>query len=251
MPTFQPIVQPRKLSEAEVTAYNSQGYVVIAGLISPEAAAQLRREVMHIMEVVGLGQSKLKQSLEYLEASGLDELVNSPELKRIAEQLMGGSGSLFLPFTAVKSGGGGGQFHFHQDNQYLAFPGINMWFALQPMRQENGCLQMVPRSHLTGTLDWEFSGDGDIHRKVQTEPQNFVLVEMQPGDCVAFTRDTVHGSGQNLTNEPRVGYAVQFHRDDARYLKDGEMRLLKDFPKWNTRPVQKITPPNYDKPEGH
>ena len=81
---------------------------------------------------------------------------------------MEGPATLYLPFTAVKSGGGGGRFHFHQDNQYTRFdgPGINIWIALSPMSPENGCLQVVPRSHLAGTLDSVENPDGDGHRTV-------------------------------------------------------------------------------------
>lgn len=252
--TKSSIVTPRQLSEAEVKRYREDGYLLIPGLISSEAAAQLRAEVLEIMAIIGLSNSKLRQTHEYLENSGLDALINSPELKALAEKLMDGPGTVFLPFTAAKSGGGGGRFHFHQDNQYNRFSttGINMWTALQPMRQENGCLQVIPGSHLNGTLEWEFSGDGDTHKKIKWEPSDFTVIEMEPGDCIAFSRDTIHGSGQNITNEPRIAYAVQFHRDDALTLReDGVWRSLKEFPKWDTRPVKKIMSPSYDKLEGH
>jgi 2-oxoglutarate-dependent dioxygenase len=256
MATLPAIVRPRQLSEEELKTYQEQGYLLLPGLISREDAAQLRREVLEIMQIIGLEHTKLKQTHQYLEGGSLDTLINSLALRELAGQLMGGPATVFLPFTAVKSGGGGGRFHFHQDNQYNRFSttGINMWFALQSMRIENGCLQMIPGSHLQGTLEWTYSGDGDSHRKIiwEPSPSDFVPLEMEPGDCVAFTRDTVHGSGQNLTDEPRIGYAVQYHRDDALTLReDGQWRSLKEFPKWDTRPVKQITPPDYDKLEGH
>lgn len=248
------IVKARSLTQQDIDTYNKQGYLLLPALISKEDAGRLRKEVLEIMEIIGLGDTKLRQTHQYLADTGLDALVNSPALKSIAEQLMGGPSTVFLPFTAVKSGGGGGRFHFHQDNQYNRFSttGNNLWVALQPMRLENGCLQILPGSHLQGTLEWESSGEGDHHRKITWEPADFVPVEMEAGDCVAFTRDTIHGSGQNNTSEPRVAYAVQFHRDDAETLRDdGQWRRLKDSPKWNTGPVSKISPPDYDKLEGH
>jgi hypothetical protein len=254
MATLADIVKTRTLTETDLAAYNRQGYLVLPGLISKEAAGQLRREVLDIMEIIGLGDSKLRQTHQYLAGTGLDALVNSPQLKALAERLLGGPSTVFLPFTAVKSGGGGGRFHFHQDNQYNRFSttGNNLWVALQPMNLANGCLQMVPGSHLQGTLAWESAGEGDHHRKITWEPADFVPIEMEAGDCIAFTRDTIHGSGQNNTPEPRVGYAIQFHRDDAKTLReDGQWRLLKESPKWNTGPVNEITPPTYDKLEGH
>jgi hypothetical protein len=63
------------------------------------------------------------------------------------------------------------------------------------MTVENGCLQIIPGSHLNGTLESESSGDGDAHRKIKWEPEDFVNFLMEPGDLVAFSRLTVHGSG--------------------------------------------------------
>jgi 2-oxoglutarate-dependent dioxygenase len=182
----------------------------------------------------------------------LDAFINSPRLRAIAEQLLEGPGTLYMPFTAVKSGGGGGRFHFHQDNQYTRFdgPGINLWTALTPMTPENGCLQVAPRSHLQGTLESELSGDGDQHKKITWEPEYFLPLRMRPGDCVAFSRLTIHGSGSNTTESPRVAYAAQFHRDDVWALQGGDWVLLKESPRWNVRPVQEITVPP-EKQDGH
>ena len=247
------IVAPRTLTEEEVRFYKDEGYLVLRNLITPEASEALYAEVMNIMEIIGLGQTKLKQSAEYLPETSLDSFVNSPVMLALAEALMGGLGTLYLPFTAVKSGGGGGQFHFHQDNQYTRFdgPGINLWTALSPMTVRNGCLQVVPRSHMSGTLA-SHSPDGDGHRAVTFEPEDFVSVEMEPGDCIAFSRLTVHGSGPNVSDEPRVAYALQYHRDDVNFsLDSGETwQFLKDNPRYKTGPVTQITIPK-GKIEGH
>jgi len=235
--------------------YDEQGYVLLPGLISRDAAEALRREVMGIMDIIGLGQSKLKQTSEYLPGSAIDALVNSPNLRAVASALMGGPSTLYLPFTAVKSGGGGGEFHFHQDNQYtrLDGPGNNLWIALTPMREENGCLKILPGSHLHGTLPSEESPDKDGHRTITFEPESFVPIRMEPGDCVAFTRLTVHGSLPNGTDAHRVAYAVQFHRDDVNYSTDGGQtwKFAKEHPRWpRIGPVSTITPPE-GKLDGH
>ena len=247
------IVKPIRLSAGEVRFYREEGYLLIPGLITEEDAAALRDEVMGIMDRIGLPLTKLKQTTEYLAGATIDALVNSPELLAIAAQLMEGPSTLYMPFTAVKSPGGG-RFHFHQDNNYTRFdgPGINLWTALTPMTPENGCLQVVPRSHRKGVLDSVDAGEGDTHRKVTWEPDDFLPLRMRPGDCVAFSRCTVHGSGANDTPDPRVAYAVQFHRNDVSWInkETGEKLLLKDHPRWPTAPVKQISVPK-GKTDGH
>ena len=248
-----PLRIPR-LCENEVRFYREQGYLIIPGLLGDDAAASLRQEVLTVMAHSESPEGKLRQSLEYLAGSGLDRLINSPPLRGLASQLMEGPSTLYMPFTAVKSPGGG-QFHFHQDNQYTRFdgPGINLWFGLNEMSPENGCLMVIPRSHLQGTLLSVDSGDGDHHRKVDYEPADFFPIRMRPGDCVAFSRLTVHGSGANSSSDPRVAYAVQFHRDDVKALREGgEWRLLTDSPRWNPRPVVAFsTGPREESLDGH
>ncbi len=111
------------------------------------------------------------------------------------------------------------------------------------MSPQNGCLQIAPATHLAGTIESIESEDRDGHRTVAVEPQSFLPLRMMPGDAVAFTRLTLHGSGANSTDQPRLGYAVQYHRDDVRASKNGvEIGLLKDNPPFHVRPVADISP---------
>jgi phytanoyl-CoA hydroxylase len=247
-----------KLTDGERWFYQKHGYLQIPGAITQQAAEQLRREVMDIMHAIGgFDGSKLKQTAEFLEGSLLHQFVLDANLKNVAEQLLGGPSSLYVPFTAVK-GSGGGKFHFHQDNNYTRFEpgmgGINLWFALVNMTPENGCLMIVPGSHLGGQADGEDVGEGDQHRKVKVEPREFLPLRMLAGDCVAFSRLTIHGSGPNTTPYPRVGYALQYFRNDIHFFdrKTGERKpLLGHSPQCqNTMPVKKITIPT-GKIDGH
>lgn len=248
------VVRYGHISEGEKRYYDRFGYLCLPGLISRETAAELAEEVLQVMEGLGLSREelrgassskdKLRQSRQYLADSRLEQLIHSNALNSLAAQLMGGPSTPYLPFTAVKSGGGG-KFHFHQDNQYTRFdgPGNNIWFALTEMSPENGCLQIAPCSHLQGTLDSVESEDMDGHRSVAAEPADFLPLRMMPGDAVAFTRLTLHGSGANDTDEPRLGYAVQFFRDDVRATRRGrDLGLLKENPVYRVAPTPAISP---------
>lgn len=252
------VVPPIELTDNEVYFYQEQGYLVIPNLIEPTVVADLRESVLDVLEANGVSRAqldhasstadKLRQNPQYLKDSLLDELINGDASMALASRLIGGRAVRYLPFTAVKAGGGGGQFHFHQDNNYTqhdpALCSINIWVALVDMTPENGCLQMVPGSHKAGVIAWENAGDGDTHRKVAIDPKTFLPLRMRAGDAVAFTRLTVHGSGPNYTDQARVAYGLQYHRDDVKYFdqQDQTWKLLVEMPRFQTPPVTKLGP---------
>lgn len=235
------------LTDSQRAEYHELGYTLLPGLLTAEAAAATFAEVMGIMDAIGLEKTALKQTSEYLAGGAIDALVNSVQLAAIAGVLMEGEARLYLPFTAVKTAGGGGSFHFHQDNQYTRFdgPGINLWFALGPVDEANGCLYMVPHSHFVGTLPSVKDAEGKVHDS-GLEPLRAIPVPMAPGDCIAFSRLTVHGSGRNASGAHRVGYAVQYAREDVRYTRDhgkSWQSVREDGVGWRVGPVDALTLP--------
>ena len=252
------LITPMTLSDSEVAFYKNEGYLCLPGLIQSDAVTDIRDEILAVLQAHGMTQEdlnaascsadKLRQYSEYLSGSLLDSLINGPQVKAIAARLFEGKAHVYLPFSAVKGAGGGGTFHFHQDNNYTqhqpAMGSLNIWVALVDMTPENGCLQVVPRSHLSGQLESRNSDDGDTHQQLDVQPMQCLPIRMRAGDAIAFTRWTVHGSGPNVSDAPRVAYALQYHREDVKWFDEQtqQWKLLIDSPRFSTPPVQQLGP---------
>lgn len=246
------------ITDSEVAFYKNEGYLCLPGFLNADVVDALREEILDVLDANGVSRAmlstastaadKLRQCSQYQTGSLLDELINGAAVKAVASRLLEGDAHVYLPFTAVKSAGGGGMFHFHQDNNYTnhepAMGSINIWVALVDMTPENGCLQVVPRSHVKGQLQSRNSDDGDTHQQLDVDPMTCLPIRMRAGDAIAFTRWTVHGSGTNVTDMPRVAYALQFHRSDVKWFDrdHDQWKLLIDTPRFATPPVDELGP---------
>ena len=211
------MINTTAINQHSVETYAKEGYVIIRNLIQPEYIQALYDDVLNVLASKNMPDSYLAQSSEYLKDSALDPLNNGTELQQMISTLLGGESSLYLPFTAVK-GPHQGPFKFHQDNNYTKHEGesCNCWIALSPCNAKNGGLQIVPGGHLNGTVASKPMFD-DGYTMVAEEPDEWIDIDLNPGDAIIFSRLCIHGSGSNDTDEARVAYAIQFHRNDTKW----------------------------------
>ena len=86
--------------------------------------------------------------------------------------------------------------------------GATIWFALDPVNTENGCLYYLRGSHKNA-----YPG-GILISGIDTESEDAIAAELNSGDAVIHNALTVHWSGANTTGLPRR--AVSFFYYGAR-----------------------------------
>jgi ectoine hydroxylase-related dioxygenase (phytanoyl-CoA dioxygenase family) len=82
----------------------------------------------------------------------------------------------------------------------------------------------VPGSHKRGVqLSKINETTAKGHREALVEPEDALLLPtLNPGDACIFTRDTLHRSLTNSTDQNRYAYAAQYCATHARYTSDGK-----------------------------
>ena len=105
-------------------------------------------------------------------------------------------------------------FFFHQDNGYNSQSdqrsGYAIFICLEDMSEKNGCLKIVPRSHLLGTLQHnrkiEHASTGDNQLVLPDLPNGLDVIPIlaKQGDIVIFHSDTIHGSGSSTIDSKRL-----------------------------------------------
>ena len=107
---------------------------------------------------------------------------------------------------------------WHQDLAYWGLDGddqVSMWLALSPARIENGCMRMVPGSHLAGRRGHLTTHDDDnVLYQGQTvervDESMAVACELNPGQASFHHGWTLHSSLPNRSDERRIGFNAQY-----------------------------------------
>jgi len=107
----------------------------------------------------------------------------------------------------------GGAWTWHQDYGYwyqngVLFPLLtSVFIAVDCATRQNGCLQVITRSHELGRIDHQLTGeqagaDKDrVNEILKVLP--LVHVEMEPGDALFFHPNLLHRSDQNRSENAR------------------------------------------------
>lgn len=88
-----------------------------------------------------------------------------------------------------------------------------LFIAIDKSDKKNGCLEIVPKSHLLGNIPHkEMSPDSGIKNKdwdkILSKGYKTKLIELNKGDGVFFHGNTIHLSGENLSSDSRISFIV-------------------------------------------
>lgn len=200
--------------------FQAEGYVVVPGLFSQEEVARyvdhymtLRRQGELPGDFAGVNATStdpLKKFPRMIHMHRWDELslqwMIDERLKRCMTALLGREPYAVQTMLYFKPPGARGQA-LHQDQYYLRVqPGTCMaaWMALDRCNEENGCMQVVPRSHLLPLLCTTQADTTKSFTDV-TVPipagMSSVPVIMEPGDVFFFNGQVIHGSFPNVSQD--------------------------------------------------
>jgi ectoine hydroxylase-related dioxygenase (phytanoyl-CoA dioxygenase family) len=212
--------EPKVLSRTEVEAFARNGYHFPVRALTI-AQAQACRAKLEALEA-SLGTSVMKTSLRnkpHLVLTWADELVRHPRILDTVEDILGPNLLAWSSSFFIKDGPDPSYISWHQDSTYwgLSHPDVvTAWIALSPSVVENGCMRVVPGSHLLDQLPHQdtFAQNNLLTRgqevQVDIRGQPIADIVLQPGEFSLHHVRIVHGSEPNRANYRRIGFAVRY-----------------------------------------
>jgi len=165
---------------------------------------------------ISLPQNNVQQDTPINMGAAMLRLLTDPRLLDVAESVIGPEIwvspvqhiRMKLPPHAVtdKSNGLIAKIPWHQDNGVVTEDAdesdiLTIWMPLNRATVENGCMQVMPRSHGSG-IEPHCPGAGGLHIPDQylrsREPR---VLPMEAGSVLLMTRRTVHSSLDNVTRD--------------------------------------------------
>lgn len=205
--------------------YREQGYIHLPGFLSPAEAAAYRAEVHAIARTTAArdatwasvkGGTQLTHCHDVqFRSAAFTRLLVDERLTGVAQDIIGPNVQLHHTKMFVKPPEKGSPFPMHQDFPYFPHRDHSMIAVIlhfDDAPEEKGCLRVYPGSHKLGPLP----AVGSDHH---LPDDRFPLGEATPlpakaGDAIFFSYLLAHGSGLNVSDEPRTTLLVQL-RDPA------------------------------------
>ena len=228
-----------RLDMADLERFHDEGYLAMEGVLAPDDVARCaaaldglarrRPEGVGVQDEPYYQQGGREPSAETPELRArklwkfagveptLGAAVSAPRMTVILDQLVGPGARLIQDMALMKPPHRGAEKPWHQDNAYFDWTPLDgvlgVWIALDPATVENGCMQIVPGSHLAGPAPHYHARDCQLVDETSRAARAEV-VPLEPGGALFFSALLHHGTPPNRSPDRRR--ALQFHYAAAR-----------------------------------
>lgn len=240
------------LSAEEVKKFNVDGYLKGHKIMSDDEVETLREETMRVIRDREDKSKPQPIMLHNMGKNGTEvwQIVNiwraSPAFKKlvmnktIAEEMVQLTGAKTLRIwhdqIQYKPAGVGGANMWHQDAPYwpplAPMTQVTAWVALDDVDPENGCMSMVPGSHLWGNqikFIHTLKGWDDMPGEFEGRKIEVRTCPVRKGEVHYHHALTWHGSPANNSQRPRRAIALHFMSEQTRFLKDSADHPMKKY----------------------
>ncbi|HLZ27986.1 MAG TPA: phytanoyl-CoA dioxygenase family protein [Chloroflexota bacterium] len=226
-----------QLSSADLEHFREQGYLAMNGLLTTDEVEDCKTALSDLAQRRIAWDTRVwSQQEPYFAQGGQDARADDPELRlrklaffvqleprlrhvsdhprlrAVIDQLIRPGARMIQDMALLKPPFRGSEKPWHQDAAYFDWTPlggvVGTWIALDEATLDNGCMQVIPGSHLDGPAPHFHVRDCQLaDQRVQV--RRAVTIPLQPGGILFFSGLLHHGTPPNMTAARRR--ALQFH----------------------------------------
>ena len=199
-------------------SYRREGYYFPIPVLSADEARACRRQ-LEAFEAEHQGLPEKYRFKTYLVWTWLDQLIRHPRILDAVEAVIGPDILCWSTDFFIKEPRDPGFVSWHQDSTYWGLEPpdvITAWLGLTDSTEENGCVRVVPGSHLWGQVGHHdtFGKDNLLSRgqevMVEVDESEGVDLRLSAGEISLHDVLLVHGSRPNASSDRRIGIAFRY-----------------------------------------
>lgn len=211
------------LAQDLAASFRRDGFVQVKGQIGAASVASTVAYRDTLCERLGLAPSSALVAAPPGDAY-LSGLADSAALAGLAATLLGAQVSCFGATYLDKAPGSGLPARWHQDlgpwrERLAGAPALTLWVALSDADESNGCLEVLPGSHVLPTFplrpDAGESLFGVAMDPALVDEDAARRIGVQAGDVVAHHPNLIHGSLPNRSARRRLALALRYRAAEA------------------------------------
>lgn len=222
-----------RLSNERIQQFRNEGYIIFNEPVLPEAKFQGLKD--HFEAKLATWTEKTGKSPENMDVPHftdprLFEWVMADEVLDLVESLIGPDIALWSTHFICKPPGVGKRVPWHEDSAYWhnaidPMEVVTVWLAIDPSRIENGCMRVVPKTHLLEDSEYEAVKDGDAsvfsNEIIGGDfESNAVDLILEPNQCSIHHAKMVHGSNPNTGDMRRCGFTMRYFPTTSKFHHD-------------------------------
>ena len=216
-----------KLTSSEILKYRAEGWVVPSHRLSLSRSTALREALDRLItDNPGVRPEKLVSAHvagdngEGVRGNGdFLDLARDPEIVELVSGVIGEDVILWGCHVFCKPPERGFETPWHQDGHYWPIRPLancTVWVALEDSRIENGCLRVIPKSHIGKVLHPHLHEDRDdltLNQRLEAgsfDETQAVDIELDAGQMSLHDVYMIHGAKANTSTKRRTGVALRY-----------------------------------------
>jgi chlorinating enzyme len=212
----------RHATPEQVAFYRDRGYLKFGRIFDREEMDRLRNHVDDMIASLPPGKRPEAMDTPHFLDPWLFNYLADERVLDVIEDFIGPDIVLWSSHFISKPGGDGKAVPWHTDGAYWGarldpMQVITLWLAVDESSRENGCMRVIPGSHLSRAgmeayepVDTSNNVFGAQLTSATTAGQEVADLELAVGECHFHDAWTVHGSMPNTSEKRRCGYTMRY-----------------------------------------
>lgn len=219
---FHPVMNtnPIRLTKEQISNFNDYGYITEIDIFTADEAASIKNYFNSLMQKTKeKGHGSYAINGWHSSLRNLYDIICDSRISDVMQDLIGENLICWGSHFFCKEPYSNEQVAWHQDISYWPMSEsktITVWLAIDDVDETNAAMQVIPKSHLHGQINFTKSSPAEKNVLNQTiiNAEDYglppVSINLKAGQIQVHSDLLVHGSGANHSNKRRAGLTMRF-----------------------------------------